>query len=107
MALKFNSLLAMVRKPHFVTAGVFRSTDNLDYIPDSTLNFVTEAPDETADGSITQFTFEGTPRYVLLDGQWRRQNYGYTLNGTVVTFIVDSGGEIFAPRAGAEIIAVI
>lgn len=107
MALKFTNLMAMGRKPHYATAGVFRTDEDLSWIPDSTLNFVTEAPDETADGSITQFTFEGTPRYVLLDGQWRRQNYGYTLNGTVVTFIVDSGGEIFAPRAGAEIIAVI
>jgi hypothetical protein len=106
MALKFLSLLAMVRKPHYVTAQVFSSDWNLDYIPDTTLNFVIEAATETADGTITEFTFAGTPKYVMLDGQWRRENHGYTLNGTVVTF-TDSTGEVFAPRSGAEIVAVV
>lgn len=106
MALKFTNLMAMWRKPFYATAGVFRTDEDLAFIPDVSLNFVTETPSETADGTITEFTFEGTPRYVMLDGQWRREDYGYTLNGTVVTF-TDSTGEPFAPRANAEIVAVV
>lgn len=106
MALKFTNLMAMVRKPHYVTAQVFRSEEDLGWIPDTTLNFVVEASSDTADGSRTTFTFAGTPKFVMLDGQWRRENHGYTLNGTVVTF-TDSSGEVFAPRANAEIVAVV
>jgi hypothetical protein len=106
MALKFANLMAMWRKPFYATAGVFRTDEDLTWIPDTTLNFVIEASATEADGTETEFTFEGTPRFVMLDGQWRRENHGYTLNGTVVTF-TDSNGEIFAPREGAEIVAVV
>lgn len=106
MALKFANLMAMWRKPHYVTAGVFSPAWDLSYIPDSTLNFVTETAIESASGTQTTFTFSGTPKFVWLDGQWRRLNVGYTLNGTVVTF-TDESGEIFAPRAGADIQAVV
>lgn len=104
--LPFYSLMAMVRKPFYATVGVFSSSHDLSWIPDSTLNFVFEEPAAAADGSRTEFVFDGTPKYVMLDGQWRRPDVGYALNGATVTFL-DESGTVFAPRSGADIVALV
>jgi hypothetical protein len=106
MALKFNNLSAMVRKPHYATAGIFTTDHNLAWIPDSTLNFVTQEPADAANGVRTEFVFDGTPKFVVYNGQWRFENVGYTLSGNTVTLIGAGGGTI-TPDTGDDIRAIV
>lgn len=105
MAVLFNNLLAMSRKPYYATANVFQNVMDLSWIP-SVNQLTTDPPQETADGNQITFTFADPPRMVILDGQWRFENVGYLRTGNVIAFI-DHNSVPFAPAEGADIRGVL
>jgi len=98
MAIQFTNLKAMWRKPYYSLAGVFRSDENLDWIPSANWMAFDEAA-EAPDGSRITFSFPNPPAFIQLNGQWLIENHGYTRSGSTVTFP-------FAPVVGDVIRSV-
>ena len=85
MSVQFNNLKAMSRKPYYATANVFQNAMDLSWIP--SVNQVTFDPSvHTPDGSRTSFDFVSPPRFIVLNGNWMRENAGYTRVNNTITF---------------------
>ncbi len=50
---------------------------------------------ETPDGTIVNFTFAQKPTYIVSDGAWYRENFGWTWSGTQAVMSVPPQFDIF------------
>src|SRR3954464_2674111 len=102
MAMLFYNLMAMMRKPFYIPAGVFPAGQDLSWIPDAGSNIPMYAAVETPNGSQKTFTFASIPKAVLWNGVWYLENYGYVRNGFTIMF-TNTDGTILTPEANAVI----
>lgn len=101
MALKFTSLLAMVRKPYFSLVPVFPSNTDLSWIPDATnQNIVTQYAAEAPSGfivtaNVTTYTFAAAPKYIIFNGQLLKSGNDFSGTNTITMPIAPSIGDEF------------
>lgn len=104
--MQITNMKAMWRKPFFVIAGVFPANLDLSWIPDAGFSLPLAEPAETPDGTIDTFTFASAPRFVLWNGVWYSDGYGYTRTGLTVRFVDENGVALF-PNTGDFIRAIL